>query len=221
MRIEQRTTSVILADEGKVLRRKSDGYIVGREHSLGYDHYEANVPLSHPHAFTKDDFEEMDMPNEWNQPIIIHQVSRLKRTDELIKQNIAEMNSLELSATEALEVQHWFPTLYETEGYTEGQPIAMGTRVQYDGKLWEARQDHNITTAFPPSLATASLWMEVIAEGSEMGSLDNPVPYKGNMALKSGKYYTQEGVVYLCIRDTGVPVYNALADLVGIYVEEA
>ena len=219
MRIEQTTTSRLIADEGKVLVRKSDGYIVGKEHSLGYDYYEANVPLSHPHAFTKDDFEEIDMPSEWKEPNPIRQVSRLKRTDELIKQNIAEMNSLELSATEALEVQHWFPTLYETEGYTEGQPIAMGTRVQYEGKLWECRQDHNITSAFPPSLATASLWMEVIAEGSEMGSLENPIPYSGNMALEEGKYYEQGGIVYLCTRATGAPVYNDLKDLVGIYVE--
>lgn len=29
----------------------------------------------------------------------------------------------------------------------------------------------------------------------------------------------RDGVIYLCIRDTENPVYNALADLVGIYVE--
>lgn len=221
MKIEQITTSKLLADEGKVLVRKSDGYIVGKEHSLGYDYYEANVPLSHPHAFTKDDFEEIDMPSEWKEPNPIRQVTRLKRTDELIKQNIAEMNSLDLSATEALEVQHWFPTLYETEGYEEGQPIFKGTRVQYYGKLWECRQDHNIASHFAPSLATASLWCEVVAEGTDMGSIDNPIPYEGNMALEEGKYYEQSGVVYLCVRDSGVPVYNDLKDLVGIYVQEA
>ena len=39
-------------------------------------------------------------------------------------------------------------------------------------------------------------------------------------ALKSGLYYVQSGVVYLCTRDTGSPVYNTLAELAGIYVEE-
>jgi hypothetical protein len=39
------------------------------------------------------------------------------------------------------------------------------------------------------------------------------------MALKNGKYYIQDGVIYLCNRDTGNPVYNALAELVGLYVE--
>ena len=41
------------------------------------------------------------------------------------------------------------------------------------------------------------------------------------MALEAGLYYTQGGVVYLCNRDTGQPVYNALDELVGIYVEVA
>ena len=33
------------------------------------------------------------------------------------------------------------------------------------------------------------------------------------------KSNTQDGVTYLCNRNTGQPVYNALADLVGLYVE--
>ena len=41
------------------------------------------------------------------------------------------------------------------------------------------------------------------------------------MELEEGKYYSQDGVTYLCTRDTGIPVYNALKDLVGIYVEAA
>ena len=39
------------------------------------------------------------------------------------------------------------------------------------------------------------------------------------MALTEGLYYTQGGVTYLCNRSTGQPVYNALAELVGLYVE--
>ena len=39
------------------------------------------------------------------------------------------------------------------------------------------------------------------------------------MALESGKYYIQGGMTYLCSRDTINPVYNALSELVGIYVE--
>ena len=41
------------------------------------------------------------------------------------------------------------------------------------------------------------------------------------MALTAGLYYVQDYVIYLCTRDTGNPVYNPLAELVGLYVELA
>ena len=39
------------------------------------------------------------------------------------------------------------------------------------------------------------------------------------MELYAGLYYTQDSVTYHCTRDTGNPVYQPLAELVGIYVE--
>lgn len=213
------------ADAGKVFARKSDGFIMGDTISLGYDYHAAGLPLSAPHAASPDDFEEIDIPADWEKTEVIHQVQRLKRTDEIIKQNVAEINTLGLTAAQALEVQHWFPVLYETEGFQEGDAISAGTRFQYDGKLWQAMQDGTISSAFVPSIHTAALYCEVTEDfdenGQELGTLENPIPYNGNMALENGKHYEQAGKVYLCTRDTVVPVYNALADLVGIYVELA
>lgn len=51
------------------------------------------------------------------------------------------------------------------------------------------------------------------------GTKYDPIPYDGNMALTAGLYYVQDGVTYLCNRDTGNPVYHALAELVGLYVD--
>ena len=39
------------------------------------------------------------------------------------------------------------------------------------------------------------------------------------MELFEGKYYSQDGVTYVCTRSTGVPVHHPLAQLVGLYVE--
>lgn len=36
---------------------------------------------------------------------------------------------------------------------------------------------------------------------------------------ENGKYYSQTGTLYKCVRDTGNPVYHPLSDLVEIYVE--
>ena len=94
---------------------------------------------------------------------------------------------------------------------------AVGDKVQCNGKLWRCRQAHTSQTGWEPE-NTASLWTEICE--SHAGTLEDPIPYSGNMALESGKYYMQDGKVYRCTRDTGNPVYNVLSDLVGLYVEE-
>ena len=218
MRIEQITTSRMVADEGKVFIRKRDGYIMGDTISLGYDYYDAGLPSLAPHATSVEDYEEIDAPAEYNERSVIRPTKALMRATEICKTYTQEINNYELSPAEALQVQSWYPKLFETKGYEEGKPIFTGTRVQYYGKLWECRQDHNIASHFAPSLATASLWKEVTEEGADVGTIENPIPYDGNMELEEGRYYSQDGVVYLCTRSTGVPVYNALKDLVGIYV---
>ena len=67
-------------------------------------------------------------------------------------------------------------------------------------------------------LKAAALYVRV--DEAHVGTLADPIPYEGNMALTAGLYYTQDGVTYLCTRDTGIAVYNALSELVGLYVEE-
>ena len=102
--------------------------------------------------------------------------------------------------------------------WTIDRAYAVGDKVQRNGKLWRCIQAHTSQTGWEPENA-ASLWTEICE--SHAGTLDDPIPYSGNMALESGKYYMQDGKVYRCIRDTGNPVYNALSELVGLYVEEA
>ena len=101
--------------------------------------------------------------------------------------------------------------------WTIDRAYAVGDKVQCNGKLWRCIQAHTSQTGWEPENA-ASLWTEICE--SHAGTLDDPIPYSGNMALESGKYYMQDGKVYRCIRDTGNPVYNALSELVGLYVEE-
>jgi hypothetical protein len=218
MKLEQRTITTLVAEDGKLLQRKSDGWVAGERFTLGYDYYDAGVGLAEPRLATPEDFEEIDKPEDWEEKPIINQVQRLKRTDELIKRNIEEMNSLNLSAVEALEVKNWYPVWGETENFREGDTITAGTKMQYEDKLWEALQDHTLMGIYPPSIDTASLYKEVTPDDDTLGTKDNPIEYNGNMALEEGKYYKQYDVVYLCTRDTVNPVYADLIGLVGIYV---
>lgn len=111
---------------------------------------------------------------------------------------------------EALEVATLYPEWSADTAYPAGH------KVQRGGKLWRCLQAHTSQTGWEPE-NTASLWEEICE--SHTGTMDDPIPYSGNMALTAGLYYIQDYVIYLCTRDTGIPVYNPLAELAGIYVE--
>lgn len=224
MKITNITRTIIEAEDGKLLVRKSDGWVAGEQVALGYNYYEAGVGLSQPHLEVPDDYEEIDKPEDYEVKPIINHVQRLKRAKELIKQNTKEMNELNLSATEALEVVEWYPEWGVDDGYKVGDQVATNQKFRFEGKLYAVLQPHTILAHYYPSTNTASLYVEVTSDyndqGEEMGTIENPIPYDGNMVLENGKYYSQDGITYLCNRDTGNPVYHALKDLVGLYVEE-
>lgn len=109
------------------------------------------------------------------------------------------------------------PALFPAWASKIGEQLNVGDRLFYDGKLYKVLQSHVAQSDWTPDVAV-SLFTEVGAD-AEQGTIENPIPYNGNMELESGKYYTQDGAVYRCIRSTGVPVYHALKDLVNLYVE--
>ena len=129
-------------------------------------------------------------------------------TAMLIRQQI---NTLNVDDNTALRMTAFYPEWAENTEYTTGY------KAQRGGKLWRCIQAHTSQAGWEPENA-ASLWTEICE--SHAGTLEDPIPYSGNMALESGKYYSQDGKVYRCTRDTGNPVYNALSELVGLYVEE-
>ena len=121
-----------------------------------------------------------------------------------------EKTAVTLTDSEAFDVAELFPMWKTDTAYQTGD------RVQYDGKLYKCLQNHTSQADWIPTTAY-SLWAEV-AEPGQGDTPDNPIPYSGNMELFEGKYYSQFEVVYICFRSTGIPVYNNLADLVGLYV---
>ena len=115
----------------------------------------------------------------------------------------------------ALRMKDFYPTFDSLVG----QQVNKGFKFSYGGKLWSVVQSSlTIQTHYPPGVGTESLYTEVCE--THTGTMDDPIPYSGNMALENGKYYMQDYKIYLCIRDTVNPVYHSLADLVGLYVEE-
>ena len=136
-------------------------------------------------------------------PLTESEVSRL-----IIAQQI---NNLTVDDNTALRMVEFYPE------WSAGQAYTAGFKVQHGSKLWRWLQAHTSQTGWEPENVPA-LWTEICE--SHDGTQYDPIPYDGNMALESGKYYIQDGFVYRCTRDTINPVYNALADLIGLYVEK-
>ena len=124
----------------------------------------------------------------------------------------AQINTLAVDDATALRWRVLYP------GWAAGVEYKAGEKVQRADRLYRCLQGHRSQAGWEPETA-ASLWTEVCE--AHAGTADDPIPYNGNMALESGKYYSQDGVTYRCTRDTGIPVYHPLAELVGLYVEVA
>lgn len=128
-------------------------------------------------------------------------------TAMLIKQQI---NTLSVDDNTALRMVEFYPE------WAAGVAYSVCYKVQCSGKLWCCVQAHTSQNGWEPEKAPA-LWTEICE--TYAGIEDDPIPYSGNMALESGMYYIQDYAIYRCTRDTVNPVYNPLAELVGLYVE--
>ena len=157
--------------------------------------------------------EDTEMVISLRRRMVIEEKYRPLTESEVSRMLIAQqINTLTVDDNTALRMVEFYPEWAENAEYTAEY------KVQRNGKLWRCIQAHTSQAGWEPENA-ASLWTEICE--SHAGTLDDPIPYSGNMALESGKYYMQDGKVYRCTRDTGNPVYNALSELVGLYVEEA
>ena len=153
--------------------------------------------------------EQQQQEDLYNARLLRKEGARGEITDAVLT---ATINTLEVNDVTALRWIDFYPDWVLNNAY---EPLF---KVQYDDRLWRCRQAHTSQIGWEPPNVPA-LWEEISEAHS--GTIDDPIPYNNNMTLENGKYYSQFGVTYHCIRDTGAPVYNNLADLVGLYVEIA
>ena len=121
-----------------------------------------------------------------------------------------EKGATSLTDTDALDAVALFPA------WAVGVEYEKDKRVQHHGTLYKVKQGHTSQADWPPDIAT-SLY-EVVAKPDQGDTPDDPIPYNGNMALENGKYYSEDGIIYICFRDSGIALHNRLADLIEHYV---
>ena len=150
----------------------------------------------------------------------------LERTRPLSFSEVQEMlvrqqiNTIAVDNQTALRMRIYYPTFSELVGHTVKKGTKFRATDSEDADLYTVIQPElTIQEHYPPGTGTESLYTRI--DEQHDGTKYDPIPYDGNMALVNGLYYTQGGVLYLCNRDTVNPVYHALSELVGLYVEVA
>lgn len=91
-------------------------------------------------------------------------------------------------------------------------------KLRYKNKLYQVNkgQGHTSQVGWEPDVAK-SIFHRI--DEKHEGTLEDPIPYDGNMELFADTYYMQDNIVYKCTRDSGIAMHHALKDLIGLYVE--
>ena len=152
-------------------------------------------------------------PEKYPDPALLEKYRPLTESEVTSLLIAQQINTLAVDDNTALRMMAYYPD------WAAGVAYPAGHKVKRDGKLWRVRegQAHTSQAGWEPEVAV-SLWEQI--NETHSGEEDDPIPYDGNMTLTAGLCYMQDWVIYRCIRDTGAPVYHALRDLVGLYVQE-
>ena len=140
----------------------------------------------------------------------------LAQVETLIGQIPQVINTKELTANEALAHKDWYPYWGE-EGAEMGKEVPAGFRLRHraegeeEDTLYEVIQKHTLQADWVPGVDTASLYKVVSA--THAGTKEDPIPYEQMMAIEEGKYYTEDGILYIGILTTQTGYPNKLSEL--------
>ena len=139
------------------------------------------------------------------------------KQSDIIKLLLMTINTMSLTDQQSLEVKSLYPNWEDFIG----KELSQGTKVQYQDRLFKVLQTHTAQEDWKPGIDTASLYTEIVEDHA--GTLEDPIPYPadGNMIIYNGKYYVENGIIYLCIRDSQQPLYVALSSVIDNYVQIA
>lgn len=130
--------------------------------------------------------------------------------DMMVKKMV---NTVEIDDETSLRMKTYYPAFEEIIG----QQVEIGFKLTYKDELWKVRQAHTIQEQYPPSVDTASLYERI--DEAHTGTIDDLVPYDSTMQVYNGIYYSYEGKLYICIRDSGQPLYANPGDLIDNYFQ--
>ena len=135
--------------------------------------------------------------------------------------SIAKIAAQSFTDGQALSVKEVYPT-YDDLVKTNYCAESIGYKFTYNGDLYKTAQE-NLTfqSHYVPGRGTESLYTRI--DEKHEGSVDDPIPAFANMEYFQGKYYIENGVIYLCnseLAKDGIVLQFMPSDLVRTYFEK-
>lgn len=111
------------------------------------------------------------------------------------------------------------PTLYDL--WMEGVKYLVGKRVRYNDGLYKVITEHKSQADWTPDVSP-TLFVKI--EETHEGTLEDPIPASVNLEYEKGKYYIEDGVIYLMNRSgmtdgETIVLQYVPSQLVGQYFE--
>ena len=96
-----------------------------------------------------------------------------------------------------------------------GRQLEVGEYIQHNKQLYRVLQQHIAQANWIPGEGTESLY--VIIDKEHSGTENDPIPWKANMECFNGKYYIEDEILYLCVRDSGIALQCKIVDVLDNY----
>lgn len=109
--------------------------------------------------------------------------------------------------------------LYKNWSKQLGRELAVGEYVQHGDKLYRVLTTHVAQANWEPGVGTESLF--VVVDKTHAGTMEDSIPWNANMECEEGKYYSEDGVIYLCVRSSGIALQCKIVDVLGNYFQVA
>lgn len=127
------------------------------------------------------------------------------------------INTLSVDDNTSLRMKSYYPTWQELAEANFTAEKA-GYKFTYGDDLYKTiHPKQQFLPNWVPGQGTESIFERI--DETHAGTKEDPIPYKVNMTVYADKYYTEDGILYRCTRDSDIPLQNKASELVGHYFE--
>lgn len=111
-----------------------------------------------------------------------------------------QINTLEVDDDTALRMTSFYPT-WEELSDAKFKAERKGFKFTYGGDLYKTKNpEQQFLPNWIPGQGTESIFERI--DETHDGTKEDPIPFKTNMEVFKGKYYTEDGILYLCKEDS-------------------